>query len=179
MLELISKFSKREKTVLYISIIAILLALLDRAVLHPIIQKMKLFEEEIRMTEYEMSKNIKILQQRQRIENEEKKYASYVSGDLSEEEETAALLKAIENMARSTNVYLVDLKPMGVQVEGIVKKFMINVRCEANMEEIVSFMYLIESADVLMQIGALSMSPLSRKTTVNRCEFLIYKIIVP
>lgn len=178
MLEMISKFSKREKLVLSISIAFVLLALLDRAVLHPIIDKMKSFEEEIKATEYEMTKNIKIISQRARIEKAEKKYAVYIKEAGSEEEETAGLLRAVENIASITNVYLIDLKPGGVEVAGNVKKFIINVSCEAQMQEILSFMYAIESSEVLMRISAFTMNPKSRNSTINRCEFLLNKIVI-
>ncbi|MFH1062066.1 MAG: hypothetical protein V1747_04180 [Candidatus Omnitrophota bacterium] len=178
MLQFISKLSKREKLVLSISIIFVLLALLDRAILHPIIDKMKSFEQEIKTTEYEMTKNIKILNQSARIEKEEKKYASYMKESGSEEEETAGLLRIVENLASTTNVYLVDLKPGGVEVSGNLKKFIINVSCEAQMQQILSFMYAIESSEVLMHIAAFSMNPKAKDSDINRCEFLLNKIVI-
>ncbi|MBU1044998.1 MAG: hypothetical protein KJ915_11445 [Candidatus Omnitrophica bacterium] len=178
MLQIISKLSKREKMVLSVSIAFVFLALLDRAILHPIIDKMKSFEQEIKATEYEMTKNVKILGQSARIEREEKKYSSYIKEAGSEEEETAGLLRIVENLASTTNVYLVDLKPGGVEIAGNVKKFVINVSCEAQMQKILSFMYEIESSDVLMHIAAFSMNPKSKDSDINRCEFLLNKIVI-
>jgi len=178
MLKIITKLSKREKTVLMVSIIFVLLALMDRAILHPIIDKMKSFEDEIKATEYEMIKNSKIINQSQRIEKEEKRYASYIKEAGSEEEETAGLLRIVENLASKTNVYLVDLKPGGVEKTGNVKKFVINVSCESQMQKILSFMYEIESSEVLMHIAAFSLNPKSKDSDINRCELLLNKIVI-
>lgn len=179
MQQFIARLSKREKMVLTVSVIAILLAVLDRGVLHPIIEKMKSFEEEIRVTEIEMAKNTKILQQRSRIEKEEKIYASFNVGARSAEEITASMLKEIETIGGTTGVFIVDLKPSGNATEGIVKKFAVNVSCEADMDQLVSFMYLVEKSDTLMQVGAFSVSPKSKQSFVNRCDLLIYKIVIP
>jgi outer membrane lipoprotein-sorting protein len=178
MLEMINKFSKREKTILTISIAFVLLAFLDRAILNPIINQMKSFEEEIKQTEYEMTKNSKILKQRQRIEKEEKKYASFIQTAGSEEEETAMLLRAVESLASRTNVYLIDLKPAGIEESADMKKFLINISCEAQMEPMLSFMYAIESSDMLAYISAFNMGPKSRDSDINRCELMLNKIVV-
>ncbi|MDD5745889.1 MAG: GspMb/PilO family protein [Candidatus Omnitrophica bacterium] len=178
MQEFMARLSKREKTVLTLSVIFVLLALLDRAVLHPIIEKITSFEQEIKDTEYVMTKNLKILQQRRRIEREEKKFASYLIPARSDEEETAALLREIENYARTAAVYLVDLKPAGVESDGVTKKFSISVSCESELEQLIRFMHSIESSDVLMQVGAFSLSPKSKQSSVTKCELLIYKIVL-
>ncbi len=178
MLQIITKLSKREKTVLTISIIFVLLALMDRAILHPIIDKMKSFEQEIKTTEFEMTKNVKILNLSKRIEKEEKRYASYIKEAGSEEEETAGLLRIVENLASKTNVYLVNLKPGGVEKSGNVKKFVINVSCEGQMEKILSFMYEIESSEILMNIAAFTLNPKSKDSDINRCELLLNKIVI-
>jgi len=174
-----NKLSKREKYVLYVSATFVFLALLDRAILDPIIARMKMFEDEIKTTEYELIKNSKILQQRNRIESEEKKYASYFLSANSDEEETAFLLLEIENLASLSSVYLIDLKPSGVETEGMIKRFKVNLSCEAEMEQLISFMYSIENSDMLLQVGAFTLNPKSKKSSVDRCNLLLYKIAVP
>jgi len=176
MLELMARMSKREKMVLTLSVVFVLLALLDRAILHPIIEKITSFEQEIKSTEYAMTKNLKIIQQRRRIEREEKKFASFLISARSDEEETAVLLREIENCARESAVYLVNLKPSGVESDGVTKKFLISVSCEAEMEQLIRFMHSIESSDVLMQVGAFSLNPKSKQSNVIKCELLIHKI---
>ena len=179
MRQFIARLSKREKMVLTVSVIAVLLAVLERGVLHPIIEKIKSFEEEITATEIEMTKNTKILQQRSRIEKEEKVYASFNAGARSAEEITASMLKEIETIAGAAGIFIVDLKPSGNESEGMVKKFAVNVSCEAEMSQLVSFMYLVEKSETLMQVGAFSVSPNSKQSIVNRCDLLIYKIVLP
>lgn len=140
---------------------------------------MELYSHEIKATEYDMIKNSKILQQRSRIESEEKKYAKYAVIAQTDEEETATLLKEIERLATRSSVYLNDLKPSGIQEEGLVKKFRVNVSCEGEMEKIILFMHYIEDSHVIMQVTAFDMGPKSTQSKINRCDLLISKIVMP
>ncbi len=179
MQNIISRFSKREKAVFFAALIFVSFSFLDRVILSPILKKMDLYSQEIKATEYDMMKNSKILQQRARIEAEEKKYAEYAAIAQTNEEETATLLREIERLATRSSVYLNDLKPSGIQEEGLVKKFRVNVSCEGDMGKIILFMHYIEDSHVIMQVSAFDMGPKSTQSKINRCELLISKIVIP
>lgn len=174
-----SKMKKREKIILAAAVIAVTMAFSDRLVLAPVTDNMGNLDEDITHAEAEVKKDVRILDEREFIEQEEKRYSAYVVQARSDEEEIAALLKIIENLASATSVYLIDLKPAGVAKEGLIKKFMVNVSCEAQMDQLVSFMHKVEDADVIMRIGAFTISPKSRQSSVARCDLLIYKIVIP
>ncbi|MFH1459960.1 MAG: type 4a pilus biogenesis protein PilO [Candidatus Omnitrophota bacterium] len=179
MQEFLKKFSKREKMVLYASIAFVLIALIDRVILYPIIHKMKTLEENIKTTEYEMSKNSKILMQRKKIEAEEKKYSSFIVKPGSTEEEKAALLKEIEGLANTNYVHLNNLKTQEVIKKGATQMFPLNISCEAEIEDLVVFMYSIEKSSMLIQINAFEISPKSKQSNLIRCELMVYKIAIP
>ena len=152
---------------------------IDKTLLGPIFKKMELYSAEIKTTEYDVMKNTKILQQRARIEAEELKYTEYAATAKTDEEETATLLREIERLATRSSIYLNNLKPSGIEEEGLVKKFRVNVSCEGEMEKIILFMHYIEDSHVIMQIAAFDMGPKSTQSKVNRCELLISKIVIP
>lgn len=179
MKNIIARFSKREKAVFFAALIFVGFSLLDRVILSPIFKKMEMYSAEIKTTEYDLMKNAKILQQRARIEAEEVKYAEYAITAQTDEEETATLLREIERLATRSSIYLNDLKPSGIEEEGLVKKFRVNVSCEGEMEKIILFMHYIEDSHVIMQITAFDMGPKSTQSKVNRCELLISKIVIP
>lgn len=174
-----TKLNKGEKKIFYLTLLIVLISFLDRLVLGPIVEKIKTFEEEITSAEIEIKKNSGIMAQSERITREEKKFSAYAVQALSDDEEKTSLLKAIESLASAAAVYLVDVKPSGIKVEGPVKSFMVNVSCEAKMDQLISFMYAIENADMLLQVGAFNLSLKSKSSDVLRCELLIYKIVMP
>ena len=179
MRNIITRFSKREKAVFFAALIFVSFSFLDRLILAPIFKKMELYSAEIKATEYDVMKNSKILQQRNRIEAEELKYTEYAATAQTDEEETATLLREIERLATRSSIYLNDLKPSGIEEEGLVKKFRVNVSCEGDMEKIILFMHYIEDSHVIMQITAFDMGPKSTQSKINRCELLISKIVIP
>ena len=174
-----TKLKAREKLILYASVAAVFMAFFDRLVLAPATEKMNSFEDDISFAESQIKKNVRILAQQEKIVTEEKRFSSYAVQARSDEEEVAGLLRIIENIATSTAVYLVDLKPAGVNAEGLIKKFMVNISCEGQMEQLLSFMYKVENSDVILKIAAFSISPKSKQSSVTRCELVIYKIVIP
>ncbi|MFH2137150.1 MAG: hypothetical protein ABII88_01410 [Candidatus Omnitrophota bacterium] len=175
----ISRLSKREKTVLYVSLGFALLALMDRAVVGPIIGKLNSLEKEIQETEHQIKKNLIIKSQQKRINEEEKQYATFSVEAGSGEEETASLLKDIENLATEFSIYLIDMKPLTVVSGGGIKKYVVSLSCEAEMKAMVTFLYAMENADKLLQIGAFNITPKNKQSSVGRCELLVYKIVIP
>ena len=176
--QFIANMSKREKKILMYSVIFMLIAFLDRGVISPVSEAMNFVEKEISTTTYEIEKNLRIVSQRERLEKEEKRYSSFSAEAGSEEEETAALLKEIETLASLYSVYVNDMKPLNRLTGGGVKKFVVSVSCEADMEPLITFMYAIENADQLLQISAFSIVPKSQQSSVAQCELLIHKIVI-
>ena len=177
--QFIANMSKREKSILVYSVAFILIAFLDRGVINPLIKTMKSLENDINVTTYAIEKNLRIISQRERLENEEKRYFKFSVESGSEEEETAALLREIETLVSAYSVYINDMKPLSFQSAGGVKKFAVNVSCEADMEPLVSFMYAVEDAGQLLQISAFSIVPKSQQSSVALCEILVHKIVIP
>ena len=171
-----ANMSGRERLVLIGTVVAVLLAIVDRLVLAPILDKLRSFDAEIRTTEDQMYKDIRIAAQKERIEAEEKKFPLTVVSVRSEEEETAGLLQTIETLASGATVQITDLKPGGTQLEGPVKKYLVSISCEAEMPQLVQFFHSLESSDSLIQISSFSFTPKGRQSKVTRCELMLMKI---
>jgi len=171
-----AKMSGRERLVLIGSVGAVLLAIIDRLVLAPILDKVRSFDADIQFTEDQMHKDERIVGQKERIESEEKKYPMTATSARSEEEETAALLRTIESLASGATVQITDLKPGGTQIEGPVKKFLVSISCEAELAQLVKFFHSLESSDSLIQIASFSFTPKGRQSKMTRCELMLMKI---
>jgi Tfp pilus assembly protein PilO len=175
----VARLSKREKIIFYVAISFVSLTLLDRLIISPIYSKIKSLNKEIQERESSIKKNLHILAQKDRISSEITKYASFLSSAKSEEEETTSILKEIENLANKSSVYLVDMKPAGLKGIGTSKKYLINLNCEAQMEQLSDFMYNIENSNELLTIEKYQISPKSKESSVVKCSMSIAKIIMP
>ena len=172
----LSRLSKREKAVLYVTVFSVSLMLLDRLIISPVFHKIGSLENEIRERELSVKKNIRILSQKDKIVKESSKYTPFFNKTKSEEEEVTSVLKEIENLANKSSVYLVDMKPGGVKKACDAKKYIINLSCEAQLEQLTQFMYDVENSKELLMVEKYEISPKSKESSVARCSMTISKI---
>jgi hypothetical protein len=174
-----SRLSKRDKMIAYIVMFLLSLIVLDRMILSPVSSKMKLLNEEIKAKEANIKKSLRIISQKDRITAESQKYSPYMGKGSSEEEEISNFLKDVEELASNSSVYLVDLKPGGVSSVGSAKKCLVLLNCEAQMQQIITFMFNIENSNKLLTIEKYQINPKSRESTVAQCVITVSKIIMP
>jgi hypothetical protein len=176
---ILARLSKREKFILYGTLLFGFLMLLDRMIIYPVFHRMEYLDQEIKRREYNIRKNMHILAQKDRILSESARYAPFLSNLKSEEEEVTSLLKEVEELANKASVYLVDLKPSGSKDIGTSKKYLVALNCEAQMEQIVNFMYSIENSNKLLMIEKYQITPKSKESSVAKCSLSISKIVTP
>ena len=175
----IGRLNKREKVIFYATITFVSLAFLDRLLITPIYSKIKSLNDEIEVRKSVIKQNLHILAQKDRIKSEMDKYALFLISAKSEEEETTSLLQEIEGIANEAGVYLVDMKPGGLKDMGSSKKYLINLNCEAQMEQLTDFMYNIENSSTLLTIEKYQISPKSKDSSVVKCSMAIVKLVMP
>jgi Tfp pilus assembly protein PilO len=176
---ILSRLSKRDKIIAYTVISLLFLIILDRLILYPVTSKMKSLNEEIKKKEASINKSLHIISQKDKITTESQKYSPYMAKGSSEEEEISGFLQDVEELASNSSVYLVDLKPAGVSSVGSAKKCLVSLSCEAQMEQIIAFMYNIENSAKLLTIEKYQINPKSRESTVAQCVITVSKIIMP
>lgn len=174
----LSRLSKKEKTLFYCAVFFVSLVLLDRLVINPIVSKMASLDKQIKKVQTNLKKDLHILAQAQRTTALKNKYASYLTSVKSEDEETISFLKEAEKLANKNSVSLIDLKAAGVSKEGDSSKFLVNLICEATMEQLVNFLYGVENSDKLMSVDKLQFSPKSKESNLVQCNIVISKIIL-
>ena len=165
--------------VLYAAAAFISLALLDRVMLGPVLSKMKSLDQQVSDKETAIKNKLRIVSQKDKIMKEIQKYETYSMEGKSQEEEVTALLKEIEIFASKSSVYLIDVKPRGVKDGEYYKEYMIDLNCEAQMEQIIAFMYLIESSPKIFNINDYVITPKSKESSILSCRMIISKIVVP
>lgn len=174
----LARLSKKEKIIFYIAVFFVSLTVLDRLIISPVFSKIRSLNEAIQEKEANIKKNLRILAQKDRITTESAKYSTFL-GDAQEkeEEQITLVLKEIESLANKSSVYLVDMKPGNVNEAAGSKKITVNLNCEAQMEQLVDFMYNIENSNSLLSIEKYKVIPKSKESSVAKCSISVYKII--
>lgn len=175
----LARLSKREKLILYCTITIISILVLDRLIVSPLFHKMKSSDEQLVQKIAHIRKSIHILTQKDRILSERARYYALMRSLESEQEEVTSILKEIEKIANDSSVYLVDMKPGDTKSIGTSKKYIINLSCEAQMEQLATFMYNIESSNKLLTIEKYQISPKANESSVAVCSMSVSKMVVP
>lgn len=175
----VSRLSGRERTIFYATVFIVGAFLLDRMVLSPIFSKIKQLDEAIRLQEEAVEQSLVIVTQEKRIKTESDRYASYLSEPQTEEKEITAFLKEIENIAKRSSVYLIDIKPSGKDVDGVSTRYFVKLSFEAQMEHVFRFFYNIASVKQLIRIEGYQIAPKSKGSSVVVCGASISKVIIP
>jgi hypothetical protein len=176
----LSRLSKREKLILYAAAFFLALTVIDRAVIHPVYSKIKTLNEQIDAKEAGIIQDLRVLSQKEKILSETAKYASFMGTTQPEEEAVTGLLKEIESIANKSSLYIVDMKPAGQKTEkDNTKKYLVNLNCEGQMEQIMGFMYNIENSNTLLSIEKYQISPKSRESSLAQSSITISKAVMP
>ena len=178
-LSFISRLSKRERTILYVTVFVVGLVLLDRLILSPILSKIQELNETIILQEETIGQSLLIVMQEKRIEGESKQYISYLSQPEAEEKEVMAFLKEVENIAKKSSVYLIDIKPAGKDVDGVSTWYFVKLNFEAQMEQVFKFFHNITNFEQMLKIKEYKISPKTAGTSVITCSVSISKAIIP
>jgi len=175
----ISRLSKRERTIFYVTIAVIGLGLLDRLILSPILGKIDHLNETITTQEETIAQSLLIVTQEKRIDSEGDLYASFLSKSQKEEKVITAFLKEVETLAKQSSVYLIDIKPSGKDTEGISKKYFLKLNFEAQMEQVINFFHNVTNYEQLIKVEGYQLGPKSKGSSVLSCGITISKAIIP
>lgn len=175
----LARLSKRERIIFYFTACFILVMSLDRLIVFPVYSRIHTLNKEIKDKESDIKRDLHILTKKDKILSESAKFSSFFESAKTEEEEMTLVLKEIENLASKASVYMVDMKPGAIKTMGELKKYQVNLNCEAQMEQIVSFMYDIENSNKLLTIEKYQMNPKSKESSVVVCSLSISKVVIP
>lgn len=174
-----TRLPKKEKFILYLAVFFISLVIFERLIISPVFSKMKSLDKEIQIKEAQIKRNLRILSRKEMILAENVKYGSFLESFESGEDQAASSLKEIEGYADKASVYLIDMKPSSAKDTGTSKKYLINLNCEAQMEQLINFMYSIENSKELLTIEKCQIGQKAKGSSVAKCSMAISKTITP
>lgn len=82
-------------------------------------------------------------------------------------------------MASQAKVTLVEVKPTDLKSEKIIKRYSINLNCEATMEQLASFMFLLENSTTLFTVDNYNITSKDKEKGILKCNMVVSKIVIP
>jgi len=138
--------SRREKIILYLTVIIILVGIGFNFTIEPVLTKNSSLDKEIDITKSKLKKYLQLLSQKEYIQNKYNKFSeSLLRPDLSKDT-SVKMLSEIENLAKESKVQILDIRPGNPKNADLYKESLIELRADADMESYLKFIYNIENS---------------------------------
>jgi hypothetical protein len=110
------------------------------------------------------------------IEGQYPAYVPYVQSGLTQEEQEGGFLKGVESLAKASAVQIVKQQPYAVKRGTDYLDIDLQIEIEAQLRDILSFLYSIDHTDNLMRVRQMRLIPkASTGTPLFRCQVEISK----
>ena len=173
------RISKKERNPLYIAVIFVSLAIFSRAVLSPALGKSADLDRQIQLKKRMIENSLYLLNQKEDIQKESQKYTNYARQKFSEEEETASLLKEIEDIARKSQLQLTGLKPYSAERKDFYIEYRIEIETESDMNQLITFIHNLQNSESLLRVVKFHINPKVDKSDILRTDLTITKVLIP
>ena len=178
-LEIYAKLSKRERAILAGTAMILSFFLTDKLIVGPTFRDMMSLDQRVRDEEAAIKKSLHVLLRKEQIGAEGKQFASFsVDAKKNSEEEMTALLKEIEAIADKASVSLLYVRPGNITEESGIRKFYATLECEAEMEQVASFLHHLENSTDLLQVDKYELQPKSKDSGISRCSMTVVKTVL-
>ena len=176
-MEFLSRLSKKEKRLFYITVAVVAIVFLDRVVFKPVMNKLESFNGKISLEEKKLEKSMHIITQESDITSEYKKFAQSIKQEQSDEETIAILLSSIEKMANNVSVFILDMKPAPVEKAEFYKKYAVKIEAEAKISNLTDFIYQLENSPKLLRVSDFRLIP-QKKETVLKISMTVTEVLI-
>ena len=175
----LSKLSGREKKILYVVIVMLVLVFGYHGIARPLAEKLTNLDMEVFAMQMKLRKAKIFLRQKDEILEESKKYANLSQMDAgSDEEEIARLLNLIEQTARKSGISLSDVKPEQVRSDKAVKRYVVQLNAESTLEQLMGFVYDLEHSPQILKIEKINTAPKEDKSPSLRSTITVTRVVL-
>lgn len=178
LISFVSKLSGREKIIFYATAVVVSLVLMDKLVLGPILSEINSLDGRIRNQKTSALRALRILGRRDELEEKINIYEPYFRKPLSDDRAIRALRENINELAAESSVSVNEMKALKMELETRLKRYFVRIRCEARMEQVVEFIYKIESSDEILKIEKFYIEPKKKRSSTVRCDMSISQTII-
>lgn len=173
-----NRLSKKERTGLTFALGILLIAGLDRLIIGPIKGRFSKVNQQIKISEKQLGHDLRNVHLKEQIEKEFEKYVEYVERSGSDEEELAKILKEIQSLTDSANVYLATTKPQPPKSVDFYKEYSVEIETEGEIEQITKFLHSINVSPQLLRVERLRISNKEEEAKTLKTSMLITKVLV-
>ncbi len=150
--------SVREKLILSVTIIIAIFSIGFNFIIGPVLSKNAVLNKEIDVTRAKLKKYLRLLSQKEYIQNKYNKFSEILLSPNISKDASVNVLSEIENLAKESNIQIIDIRPESQKIVESYKESLIELRTEGEMENYLKFLYTIENSTSLLAIKSFQLN---------------------
>ncbi len=170
--------TKREKFSLFTAAGVIIFAVFFNLIIMPLIDKFESLGKETMIARAKLNKYLWLLSQKGEIEKEYKQFFPAVSSLGREQDPFTAVLSELENIAKSSNIHILDVRPQAQKKSAKHKEITVDLRAEGELKDYMRFIYNIESSIFLLKVKRIQLNAKSN-TAVLEGNITVFQLSSP
>ncbi len=144
--------NKREKTIFLFTSAVIIFGLSFKALIAPLLIRNETLNKEIKLTQLKFKKYLRLLNQKEDLQGAYAKISAATNIPAEGEDVSTSVLSQIENLAKNSNLNIVDIRPESQKNLSSSKESYVELRTEGDMESCLKFIYSIENSLALLEV---------------------------
>lgn len=173
----LSRLSQRTRTLLYVTVAIVGLAVAERFVYAPVVDRLDELDAEILLKESQLTRNLINLGAREAVLAAYSPYTAYASTAASDEETIGGLLKEIEELARKSGLTLANVRPKSATKTDVGKRYPVEVESETEMDPLIRFIHGLYGSKSPLRVGQLRLDAKGGRNSQVKVYLLINKSV--
>lgn len=169
---------KREKTLLVIAVLVILIGSLYTSIIVPFFKKIRSLNSEIIQNQKLIERMQKEASQQIELEKKFSFLARKIKAKLPFKREESQFLSEIGKVAKETNIHISLMNPLPSKDIGNFKEFSVEIDMEANLGNLVRFLYQMRKSSVVLVANKLELQPKSERSALLKGKLIISTIFL-
>jgi Tfp pilus assembly protein PilO len=178
MVKLINQLSRREKTLFFLTLSAVGLSLIFKFVIDPLIKRSEKLTQELKAKQIQL-RRAESLSKQEGVQKQYEAFISAIKSSAKSEAEMSRLLSEIEKLAKDAGVNIVNILPQEVEDKKFYKKFSAELKIEGTNQQILKYIFSLESSPLLLRIDKLNLSSRASRQGLLNSSLTLYRIVIP
>jgi Tfp pilus assembly protein PilO len=177
-MKLTSQLNKRERLILALTIILVSFALISKFALRPLFTLNAKLAQELKTKQVHL-KRLERMAGRKALKDEYETFIRALKMSESQELEMARFLSEIEKLATNSGVNILSLRPQEIEERKSYRRFLVELKCEGNNQQILQFVFLLESSPLLLKIERFQLSSSTSTPGLLTSDLTVSRIAIP
>ena len=178
-LKAFSKLKPRERLLVISTGAVATLCLFYRVAVVPAMERLEGFREEIAIKTKQLKADRRSVAQRDAVLKVYERYAHLMQAVGTDEEETSRLLSAAADLAKASEVTVVNLKPRPPESSGMAKRYQVELETESTLETLTRFLYAVEQSAQQLAVDRLDAKQEEKPDSPLKCTLRVSRIAIP